>query len=56
MKNKLKKAITSVPVLKQEIIKLWVLETTQEYLKKLSNSMPTRLQLIIKHKEEMTKH
>jgi hypothetical protein len=57
MKNKLKKkAITSVPVLKQEIMKLWVLETTQEYLKKLSDSMPIRLQLVIKHKGEMTKY
>jgi hypothetical protein len=34
----------SVPVLRQEIMKLWVLETTQEYLKKLSDSMPKRLQ------------
>jgi transposase len=57
MKNKLrKKAITSVPVLQQEIMKLWVLETTQEYLKKLSDSMPKRLQLVIKHKGEMTKY
>jgi transposase len=57
MKNKLKKMpITSVPVLKEEIKKLWVLNTSQEYLKKLSDSMPRRLQLVIEHKGEMTKY
>jgi CRISPR/Cas system-associated protein Cas7 (RAMP superfamily) len=49
MKNKLKKrTITSVPVLKEEITKLWVLETLPEYLKKLSDSMPKRLELVYK--------
>jgi transposase len=56
MKNKLKKAITYIPVLKEEIMKLWVLQTTQECLKKLSDSMPKRLQLVIKPKGEMTKY
>jgi hypothetical protein len=57
MKNKLKKTtITSVTVLKEEIMKLWVLETSPEYLKKLSDSMPKRLELVCKYKEEMTKY
>jgi hypothetical protein len=38
------------PALQQEIMKLWVLETTEEYLKKLSDSMPKRLLLVIKHR------
>jgi hypothetical protein len=54
MKNKLKKkSITSVPVLKDVIKKLWFLNTSQEYPKKLSDSMPRRLQLVIEHKGEM---
>ncbi len=49
MKNKLKKkTITSVTVLKEEITKLWVLEASPEYLKKLSDSMPKRLELVYK--------
>jgi hypothetical protein len=32
------------------VMKPWVLETTQEYLKKLSDSMPKRLQLVIKYR------
>jgi transposase len=56
MKNKLKKmTITTVPVLK-EINWLWVLNTSQKYLRKLSDSMPRRLQLVIEHKGELTKY
>jgi hypothetical protein len=54
MKNKLKmKSITSFPVLKDVIKKLWFLNTSQEYPKKLSDSMPRRQQLVIEHKGEM---
>jgi hypothetical protein len=56
MKNKLKKTISSVTVLKEEIMKLWVLETSPEYLKKLSDCMPKRLELVCKYKGEMTKY
>jgi hypothetical protein len=57
MKNKLKKKTnTSVTVLKEEITKLWVLETSPEYMKKLSDSMPNRLELVYKYKGEMTKY
>ncbi len=57
IKNKLKKkTVTSVTVLKEEIMKLWVLETSPEYLKKLSDSMPKRLELVSKYKGEMTKY
>jgi transposase len=57
MKNKLKdKAITSVPVLQQEILKLWTMEITQDYFKKLTDSMPERIKLVLEHRGEMTKY
>lgn len=57
MKNKLKeKAITSVPTLEKEILNLWVKETPTEYLKRLTDSMPERLRLVLEHKGEMTKY
>ncbi len=52
MKKKVKdKAITSVPVLQQEILKLWTMEISQDYFKKLTNSM-----LVLERRGEMTKY
>ena len=57
MKYKLKQTrITSSKTLMDEINKLWVLNISQEYFKKLADSMPRRLKLVIKHKGEMTKY
>jgi hypothetical protein len=57
MKNKLKeKAITSVPTLEKEILNLWVKEIPREYLKRLTDSMPETLRLVLEHKGEMTKY
>jgi hypothetical protein len=48
MKNKFKKkAITPITALKEEIKELWVLDTSQEYMKKLSTSLLRRLQPVI---------
>ncbi len=56
MKNlpKKKKAITFICVLMEENKKLWVLNSFQEYLKKLFESMHRKLQLVVKHNGEMT--
>ena len=57
MKYHLKqKPITSSKTLVDEIKKLWVLDMSQQYFKKLADSMPKRLKLVIKHKGEMTKY
>merc|ERR1739842_146413 len=38
--------VTSVPMLKEEIKKLWTERTSLEYLRKLSDSMPKRCQMV----------
>jgi transposase len=55
MKNQLKKVDTnSVPKLITEIKLLWTTGITQEYCRKLSDSMPRRLQKVIEAKGEST--
>jgi transposase len=57
MKKKLGgKDISSVPKLTNEIKILWTTNICQEYFKKLSNSMPTRIQKVIAAKGETTKY
>jgi transposase len=57
MKNKLKeKAITSVPTLEQEIKMMWIKDISKDYFKKLTDSMPERIRLVIEHNGEMTKY
>ncbi len=57
MKNMLrKKDISSVPKLTAAIKELWTQELTAEYLKKLSDSMPRRLQMVIEAKGEAIKY
>ncbi len=56
MKNKLKeKAITSVPTLGQEIKMMWIKDISEGHFKKLTDSMPERIRLVIEHHVESTK-
>jgi hypothetical protein len=48
--------ISSVPKLSNEIKILWTTNICQEYFKKLSNSIPTRIQKVIAAKGETTKY
>ena len=48
--------ITSVPMLQEEIKKLWVQRTPIAYLRKLCDSMPSRLQQVIDADGNMTKY
>ena len=57
MKEHLKKEdINSVPKLTEAIKKLWVSGLSQEYLRKLNNSMPVRIEKVIRAKGDMTKY
>ena len=50
------KHVTNLRVLQEEIKRLWCLGTPRDLLKKLSDSMPTRLQRVIDAGGEMTKY
>ena len=50
------KYTSSVLQLREEIKKLWVLDMDIAYFQKLSDSMPTRIQNVIKAKGNMTKY
>ena len=57
MKDKLKEKNTiSVPLLTEEIKKLWCIDMSNEYLCNLSDSMPRRIKIVIKNKGEMSKY
>jgi transposase len=57
MKGKLKdKDIGSVPKLIKELKTLWISSISREYFKKLSDSMPSRIQQVIAAKGEATKY
>jgi DDE superfamily endonuclease len=58
MKLKLKnnKEITSLPKLIDAIKTIWVTEMDVAYFKKLASSMPSRLQLVIDNKGDITKY
>ena len=57
MKNMLrKKDISSFPKLTLEIKKLWINDLSRDYFRKLSNSMPGRLEKVIAAKGDMTKY
>jgi hypothetical protein len=58
MKRRLKgnTNITSLPKLQEAIKRMWELDIWLSYFRKLSDSMPRRLQLVIDQKGEMTKY
>lgn len=57
MKNMLSTCNTSsVPRLSHEILKMWTTEMKLDYFRNLSDSMPKRLQMVIKAKGQMTKY
>ncbi len=57
MKNMLKKKdISSVSKLTTAIKELWTMELSRDYIKKLSDNMPARLQMVIAAKGDMTKY
>ena len=57
MKNMLKKKdVSSVPKLTEAIRQLWIEDLKPDYLKKLSDSMPKRLEMVIAAKGDMTKY
>ena len=57
MKNRLSTCNTSsVPRLSHEILKMWTTEMKLDYFRNLSESMPKRLQMVIKCKGQMTKY
>ena len=57
MKDKLKEKNTiSLPLLIEEIKKLWCTGLPNGYLRNLSDSMPERIKTVIKNKGEMTKY
>ena len=57
MKDRLKEKNTiSLPLLIDEIKKLWCTGLPDGYLRKLSDSMPDRIKSVIKNKGEMTKY
>ena len=57
MKNKLQKCDTgSIPKLTEAIKILWVTDLSPEYCKSLSDSMPKRIQDVIKAKGYSTKY
>ena len=47
---------SSLQNLQEEIQKVWCLEMSPAYFKKLSDSMPERLKMVIKSKGKMTKY
>jgi transposase len=55
MKSRIKRsALSNIEDLKKEIIRVWISEMSQEYFKKLSDSMPKRLENVIRAKGHMT--
>ena len=57
MKNLLSTCNTSsVLRLSHKILKMWITEMKLDYFRNLSDSMPERLQLVIKAKGQMTKY
>lgn len=57
MKSNLDGAYTaSLPYLKKEIQNMWVHDMDPAYFRALSDSMPKRIQLVIKMKGGMTKY
>jgi transposase len=57
MKNKLKEVDTSsLPKLKDALLKLWTQDLSYEYLASLSASMPSRIAAVIKNGGDMTKY
>ena len=46
----------NLEILQEELKKVWSQEMSTEYFKNLSDSMPKRLQMIIKNKGNMTKY
>ena len=57
MKDKLQPLnVTSIQQLWEEIKRLWCTGTPTKYLKKLSDSMPRRLQMVVDSNGEMTKY
>ena len=56
MKKKMsEKKTPNLEILQEELKKVWCQMST-EYIKNLSDSMPKRLQMVIKNKGNMTKH
>ncbi len=57
MKNKLSNGnISSIPKLKEAILKMWTKDISRDYLASLSNSMPKRMEAVIKNNGDMTKY
>jgi transposase len=57
MKNKLSNEdISSIPELKEAILKMWTRNISRDYLASLSNSMPQRMEAVIKNNGDMTKY
>jgi hypothetical protein len=57
MKGKLRdKNISSAPNLIHKLKILWTTGTSQDYCRRLSNSMPSRIQQVLATKGEATKH
>jgi transposase len=57
MKNRLNSQdISSVPKLKEAITKMWTMDISVEYLRTLSDSMPRRMEEVIKNGGDMTKY
>jgi hypothetical protein len=57
MKQKLKVLdISSLPKLKEALLKLWTQDLSKDYLASLSASMPSRISVIIKNGGDMTKY
>ena len=50
------KKTTNIRTLKEELKKVWFQEMTLEYFRNLSDSMPKRLQMVMKNKSNMTKY
>ena len=55
-KNMSQKKTPNLGSLQDELKKVWCQEMTTEYFRNLSDSMPKRLQMVIKNKENMTKY
>ncbi len=57
MKNRLRgKDISSLPKLIKEIKLLWTCDLSRDYLKNLSDSMPRRIQEVLKAKGDASKY
>jgi hypothetical protein len=56
MKNKLKEDISSLPKLKDALLKLWTQDLSNDYLAALRGLMPRRIIAIIKDGRHMTKY